>query len=633
MNNKDITITKINEVSLRIDSNDSGILQEINEHFTFMVEGYKFMPSFRNKTFDGKIRIFGLQRRLLPYGLLPELLKFCKSREYTVAIDKGVIDKPDVTKQELIDYADNLNITVRGNPVELRDYQLDAFVHAITEGRCLTISPTACLDAKTLICAKIDNVLYQYTFYELFIAYNKGKSVKIPTPDGMKNVIGVYKKYGPGLKIQFDDGTETIGSDFHQVQKNNEFVTLSSLKIGNELDHKSSKITNIKSVTAQDWYDFSLDYDKECYYQNGIIHHNSGKSLIIYAMIRWYLDTYEGKVLIIVPTVSLVSQMKSDFADYSSADSTFDAESEIHEIYSGKEKTNISSRIIVSTWQSLVNLQKQFFQQFGMAIGDEAHLFVAKSLNTIMGNLINAKYRIGTTGTLNGAKCNELVLIGNFGPVNKVITTKELMDSDTIAQLKIKCLVLNHNQELKKLVSKLDYQNEINVIIGHAGRNDFITKLALDQKGNTLILFNRIDDHGKPLYKKVCEASTEPDRKIFYVSGEVDAKEREEIRAITETQTNAIICASSGVFATGTNLRNIHTIIFAAPTKSQIRVLQSIGRGLRKSDNGKPTTLYDISDNFSWKSKKNYTMNHAISRIDIYNKEQFDYKIYEIDIA
>jgi len=629
----DIQITKINETALRIDSDDSGILQEINEHFTFMVPGYKFMPSFRNKTFDGKIRIFQIRTRSLPYGLLFELIKFCDVREYTYDIDKAVSNKSIPTRESLIDYVDSLKLTVRSEPVEMRDYQLNAFIHAIQEGRCLTISPTACLDANTLICAKVNNVLNQYNFLELFKAYHKGKSIKLPTPDGLKEVIGAYKKCSTGVKIEFDDGTETIGSDFHLVQFNNEFVALNTLKVNDVLDHKNSRITRIVPVGTQDWYDFSLDYDKECYYQNGIIHHNSGKSLIIYALIRYYLDHHEGKILITVPTVALCSQMKSDFADYSSTDNKFDSESEIHLIYSGQEKNDISSRVIVGTYQSLVNMPKKFFLQFGMSIVDEVHQAVAKSLITIMNNMINAKYRIGTTGTLDGAKCNELVLVGNFGPVNKVITTKELMDSDTIAQLKIKCLVLNHNNELKKIVSKLEYQDEINAIIGHEGRNDFITKLAIDQKGNTLILFNRIDAHGKPLYKRVCDATSinYPDRKIFYVSGEVDAKAREEIRSIADKETNCIICASV-VFATGTNLRNINSIIFAAPTKSQVRVLQSIGRGLRKSDNGKPTTLYDISDNFSWKSKKNHTMKHAKERIDIYNKEQFDYKIYEIDL-
>jgi superfamily II DNA or RNA helicase len=145
------------------------------------------------------------------------------------------------------------------------------------------------------------------------------------------------------------------------------------------------------------------------------------------------------------------------------------------------------------------------------------------------------------------------------------------------------------------------------------------------------VLFNYVEKHGKPLHKLI-SASVDPNRKVFYVSGEVSATDRENIREITEHESNAIIVASSATFSTGINIKNLHQIIFASPTKSQIRVLQSIGRGLRKSDNGKRTTVYDISDNFSWKKKKNYTMTHAIERIKIYAREQFDYKIYEIDL-
>ena len=114
------------------------------------------------------------------------------------------------------------------------------------------------------------------------------------------------------------------------------------------------------------------------------------------------------------------------------------------------------------------------------------------------------------------------------------------------------------------------------------------------------------------------------DRKLFYVSGETDVDTRESVREITEREKNAIIVASIGTFSTGINIRNLHNIIFASPSKSQIRVLQSIGRGLRKSDDGRVTELYDISDDLSWKTKKNYTLDHAAERIKIYSREKFD---------
>ena len=140
-----------------------------------------------------------------------------------------------------------------------------------------------------------------------------------------------------------------------------------------------------------------------------------------------------------------------------------------------------------------------------------------------------------------------------------------------------------------------------------------------------------MEKHGKPLYELFLK-KVEKKRKVFFVSGSVNAEERERIREITEKEKNAIIVASSGTFSTGINLVNLNNIVFASPTKSQIRVLQSIGRGLRKTADSKPTTVFDISDDLSWKKKKNYTLNHAIERNKIYSKEKFQTKIYEVPL-
>jgi superfamily II DNA or RNA helicase len=204
-------------------------------------------------------------------------------------------------------------------------------------------------------------------------------------------------------------------------------------------------------------------------------------------------------------------------------------------------KVEKNPRIVITTWQSAITLQKSWFKSYGMVIGDEAHLFRAKSLNTIMAACVNACYRIGTTGTLDGSLCNERVLVGNFGPTHRVITTKELIDNDTLAALKIKCIVCNHSDELKKVISKADYQTEIDAIVTHAGRNSFIANLALDQKGNTLVLFNLVQKHGKPLFELISSINGDSDRHIFYVSGEVNASDRENIREITDKHTNQTI--------------------------------------------------------------------------------------------
>jgi superfamily II DNA or RNA helicase len=349
----------------------------------------------------------------------------------------------------------------------------------------------------------------------------------------------------------------------------------------------------------------------------------SGKSLIIYALIRYYNLLLKGKkILILVPTTSLVEQMYSDFIDYGWDDKY------LHRIYQGHEK-DTDKPVIISTWQSLYKLDKKYFENFGCVVGDEAHLFKSKSLTTIMTKLINCKYRFGMTGTLDGTQTHRLVLEGLFGKVKKVTTTKELIDKDTLASLKIKCIVLKHKEEDCKAVKDLKYSEEIQYIVSHKTRNDFISRLCDNLSGNTLCLYQLVEKHGLVLYNLMKDFN----RKVFFIHGGVDTEDREKIRAITEKETNAIIIASYGTFSTGINIRNLHNVVFASPSKSRIRVLQSIGRGLRKSDRGDiHTTLLDIADDFSYKDRKNFTLNHFLERINIYNEEQFEYQIDKIRI-
>jgi len=353
----------------------------------------------------------------------------------------------------------------------------------------------------------------------------------------------------------------------------------------------------------------------------------SGKSLIIYALMRWH-QKFGRKQLIIVPTTSLVEQMYKDFADYAS-ETEWDVAENCTRIYAGKPKED--RPITISTWQSLHKLPKSYFKDFDVVFGDEAHQFKAKSLTAIMTKLVNARHRVGTTGTLDGAKTHRMVLEGLFGQVKKVTTTRDLMDANQLAELKITCIQLIYPDEEKKAVKKFTYQEEIDWIIAHPRRNKFIRNLVVDQSGNTLMLFNYVEKHGKVLYEMIQEKVPE-DRKVFFVHGGVLANDREEIREITETETNAIIVASLGTFSTGINIRNLHNIVFASPTKSRIRNLQSIGRGLRIGEQKTVCKLYDIGDNLSWKSHKNYTLNHMIERIKIYNEELFQYKLISVNL-
>ena len=490
-----VIVRKIDEAFLHIECEQS-TERELSEHFCFYVPGYKFMPAYRNRMWDGKIRLFDMRKKTLYSGLYWYLKEFCEEREYNLESEISLI--PDNNPHFLTDCLKKTKLPTNIIP---RDYQLNALKHAIRSFRTLLLSPTA-----------------------------------------------------------------------------------------------------------------------------------SGKSLIIYLLCRYFLEEESSKkILIVVPTVSLVEQMYTDFGDYSQNDNNFNHDEYCKRIHGGVDKGIFHERIVISTWQSIHKKPKEWFKNFGMVIGDEAHQFKAKSLTSIMEKCSNASYRIGTTGTLDGTQTHQLVLEGLFGPVHKVTTTKALMDSDQLAKLDISVLLLKYKEEYCQVVSKLKYQQELDFIVAYAPRNNFIANLALDQEGNTLILFNYVEKHGKPLHD-LLKDKVDKDRRLFYVSGETPVDAREQIRAITEKEDNAIIVASLGTFSTGINIKRLHNLIFASPSKSQIRVLQSIGRGLRVSGDGIDTKVYDIADDLHWKNKKNYTLNHAGERIKIYSKEKFKYKIYEVNI-
>ena len=323
-----------------------------------------------------------------------------------------------------------------------------------------------------------------------------------------------------------------------------------------------------------------------------------------------------------MPTVSLVHQLASDFGSYG-----YNETDQILKITAGVDKSK-DANVVISTWQSIYKLPASFYESFDVVIGDEAHLFKATSLVSIMTKLTDCKYRFGLTGTLDGTLTNKLVLEGLFGKVKKVITTSELIEQKHISNLFIKSLVLTYPEQTCKDVKKYTYQEEIDFIVRNEARNKFIKNLALSLKGNTLILYQFVEKHGDELHRLLKDCG----RKVFYVHGGVDGEERNDIRAIVEKETDAIIIASYGTMSTGTNIRNLHNLIFASPSKSIVRILQSIGRALRKADNKETATLFDIADNLSHKTHINYTLEHYKERIRIYSSEGFDYKIYKVNL-
>jgi superfamily II DNA or RNA helicase len=479
----DVHLQYINAVHCKIKCEPS-ILMELSEHFTYFAENYKFSPKYKNKVWDGKIRLVNRMTGVIYAGLAKRIKSFCDQANYTFSFDEELM-YDNVSEKELTDFVETI-----GLPTDkaVRDYQFDSIIKCLRSKRRTLLSPTS-----------------------------------------------------------------------------------------------------------------------------------SGKSLMIYIISRWYAK----KTLIIVPTLGLVTQMASDFRSYG-------FEGTIHTSIEGliKDK-NIESDIVITTWQSLDNgktkVPKQWYSQFDVVFGDEAHGCKATSLIKILSNMESTQYRFGTTGTLDNLELNKVTIEGLFGPQYKSITTRELIDQGYASNLKIKCIVLKYPEEISKDLRGKNYKEEVDFLVGYTKRTDFIKNLALSLEGNKLIFF-RFKDHGDLIYKSL-EGSN---KNIFYIDGVVKASERERIRHAIEDEESAILVASLGTTSTGVSINKLHHMIAASPSKSKIKVLQSIGRMLRQHAEKNEAILYDIVDDLSIKTHKNYTLKHFEERAKIYDSESFDYKIYSV---
>ena len=492
----DIDVESIDEVRYYVKT-EKGLKQELRDYFSFMVPGAQYMPMFKRRLWDGKIRLYDILSSTLPRGLKTYLEKFCSDRGYSLNIKESK-NPLCITEEQLANFYESLKVSVRKKPVVMHKHQQQAILHALNNHRSVIISPTG-----------------------------------------------------------------------------------------------------------------------------------SGKSLIIYVLVRYLqkvLNT-DRKILILVPTVGLVNQMEADFFDYSSQDKSWSCKRYIHKISAGQEK-DTDKQIVISTWQSIYKLPKTWFDQYDAIFFDECHQAKAESINFIGQKLSKAWFRVGTTGTLQQTQAHRLSIEGILGPAIQFIHTKNLMSKGLLAKLGIDCIILKYKEEDKQTVKKQKYAEEIKWVVTNEKRNQFIKELALKTKGNTLILFNYVEIHGRPLASLIeTEAGN---RKVYFISGKTEAEAREYIRRVIDKERDAILVASFGTTSAGINIVNLDNIIFASPTKSVIRLLQSIGRGLRVSEKKKTLKVFDIVDDLSWKSHKNHVLKHFEERVKIYKREKFDYKMYSM---
>lgn len=488
----DIIIKKLNESFLKIEC-DNDIAYELSEAFTFEVKSAKFSPLYKAGVWDGKIHVFNLGKRTMPYGLLEEVKQFGIERSYSV-INEVEYTSSTLSLDDIIEYTNTLGLSTRTPSITVRDYQYNGIY-------------TALKNKRGILCAAT----------------------------------------------------------------------------------------------------------------------GAGKSLILGVICRYITEVLQLKVLIIVPTIGLTTQLKSDFADY--FDHTgWSADDNVHCISAGVDK-NVSKPITISTFQSIYKMNPSWLNQFGCMIADEAHKVIAKTITGIFEKATEVEYKLGCTGTLHDMKCDMLVMKGITGPVYDIASTAKLIENKQLSPLNIKAIVLNYSKETCKLMKKVEYEDEIKFIITNSARNNFIAKLAMKCEGTTLVLFRFVDMQGLPLYNLISNRSA--DRNIHYIDGGVKGSERETIRNAANLADD-IVVASFASFATGTNLPAIRNIIFAHPGKSPITILQAIGRGLRLFEGKEACNLYDISDNLTTGKTPNTTYRHLGDRLKTYTQTGFKFNIIEV---
>lgn len=350
----------------------------------------------------------------------------------------------------------------------------------------------------------------------------------------------------------------------------------------------------------------------------------SGKSFMIYLVAMYITQVLKKRVLIVVPSTQLVSQLRKDFVDYNNGIDDFN----LWEIRDGGEKRN-DADIVISTWQAIQNQPATWYKPFKALIGDEVHTFKAMSLKRIA-ERCDAPYRLGFTGTLDGEETNELVLQGLFGFKHQVTTYRELRDAGYIADPRINCLILKHPDQVRKESAKATYQDESKIIATSEARRIFLENMISKLKGNVLCLYKDIDNHLIPSHESMVTRFGKD--RVFKIHGSIKTDAREVIRELFDNSTNAILNASYGTCQQGISIINVDHIVYMFPTKSRIRLLQSMGRGLRRSETKTKCDIWDVADDLSWKTWKNHTLRHMKDRVAEYNNEEFDYRLFTRDL-
>ena len=629
--------TKLDETNAMFDSDNEGVIYEIVEYFSFMSPQAKYDYRFKNHLWDGKIRLASAKTRKIPLGLKTELKKFCDDRGYEF------IDQTPEKKQTPIDSLEGFDEFIKSLklPFEPRDYQINAVKWAIQNNRGIIVSPTGCHGyGQKVIMA--DGSLKEVQDIEVgnrLLGYNGKERIVQKLCEGTSMLYKVKPKHRNSFTVNTEHvlplmNINTKEIDYIEVDKylsetkeykENHFLMTTPKNSFGELCYDTF---TIEPLGLGMYYGFQLDGDHLYYTDNGVLNHNSGKSLIQYIICRWHMN-HGRRFCLIVPSINLVEQMASDFRDYAKNDDSFNVDDVVQLVYNKKAREIDETKSTISTWQSMVLFDDYIINGYDLMLIDETHRARSAQITKLLKSAKNVPYKIGLTGSLDGEVINTLTIMSVLGDIYHVTTTKELQAEGTLSDLLIYCITIKHQKTDCKSLRAEDmrgYADEVKFITNNEKRNRLIRNLACSLEGTTMVIFKH-KDHGKALYELIKEKVGDS-RDVYYIDG--DVSEREDIRQALNKKSGGILVSSVGTTATGLNIPSIRHIILTNPSKSRVQTIQAIGRSLRTAKDKEMAYVYDIIDDLSFGRHKNYTLKHALIRFGIYNEQGFNTKFSEV---
>lgn len=373
---------------------------------------------------------------------------------------------------------------------------------------------------------------------------------------------------------------------------------------------------------------------------------SSGKTFITFMAIAFLLHTKRiKKFLMVVPTTNLVVQGIEDFQEYGA----YKLDMKFQQIVAGEKEIKSEVNVVIGTYQSLVKKTKEELSSFDCVFIDEAHQCPAVSIKSIVGNVVNGgggKYRFGLSGTLTAAGRESAEFFTSqvcLGPMVNEVSADFLFKNNYATPVDIRIVRLNYlNDETREQLSRLKqtkqdltgtdiYQLERKLVIRSRERLNFIVDFIIRTTKNSIVLFQSVEEgYGRDIYNLIREKSVE--KELYYVDGSTDNDMRDEFKKRMEEGENKILIASSGTFSTGISIKKLHNLFLVESHKSENIVKQSLGRMMRQHASKDVANIVDFVDDFSYKGKPNYLLNHMHERIRIYEQEKYPYQIYDVDL-